>query len=164
MQSAMPRPDSFDQFMVYRNPQFGVVMEYPAAWQTQEDVTPATFPAGILSPLEPGSQFRENIVLIIQALLGSISLEDLLQFNLRQVQQAGCVSEPAQSLVFGGSPAYQYAFSGRLSPTLSLAGKGLCVLTTKGTRAYVLMYTARVERYSQYVGIFSRMIQTVRLV
>jgi hypothetical protein len=160
MQSGMPW--SGNEFLVYRNPEFGFVMEYPAAWQTQEQVTPSSFTATVSAPAEPASQFRESIVFNIQALFAPTPLADILQVNLQQLQQAGYVVEPPESVLFGGNPAYQYVFSCQVSP-LPLPGKALCSITTKGARSYGLVYLARAEKYSQYLEIVSRMIQSVRL-
>jgi hypothetical protein len=81
------------------------------------------------------------------------------KFNLRRLQQAVCLVEP---VVFGGNPAYQYAFSCQAS-SMPLPGKALGAIATKGTRTYGLIYLAGAERYSQYLEIVSRIIQSVRL-
>jgi hypothetical protein len=155
-------PSSSNEFLVYRKPEFGFVMEYPAAWQTQEQATPSSFTATALAPAEPSSEFRESISFNIQALFAPTPLADLLQINVQQLQQAGCRVEPPQSVSFGGSPAYQYVFSCQVS-SVPLPGKALCAITTKGARTYGLIYLARAERYSQYLEIVSRMIQSIRL-
>jgi hypothetical protein len=160
MQSGMP--SSSNEFLVYRNPEFGFVMEYPAAWQTQEQATPSSFAATALAPTEPEGQFAESVSFTVHALFAPTPLGDLLQFNLQQLQQAGCLVEPPQSVVFGGNPAYRYVFSCQLG-SMPLPGKALGAITTKGARSYGLIYLARAERYSQYLEIVSRMIQSVRL-
>lgn len=138
-------------------------MSYPASWQGMEQMTPVSFLASFLAPLQPGSQFRENMTLQVMALLTPATLDEFLQFNLQDIQQAQYKAETPRPCTLGDSPGYSCQYAGQMNPMIPIPLRFLGVFTIRGNRAYSLRYTARAEQYDTYSGTVDKMIASVHL-
>jgi len=157
----LTRPESF---LVYRNVDLGLVMKYPAAWQTNEQASPIGFTLVVLSPPErPTSQFRENVVFTIQPLMAPIKLDEYVAFALRQLQGSYQVGAPTPTTL-ANLPARQVTYTGPLNPALPIAGKCLAVCATKDVKAYLFSYTARAEKFDQFLATVQEMMESVDIV
>jgi len=158
------RPTRPESFLVYRNVDLGLVMKYPAAWQTNEQASPIGFMLALLSPPEsPASQFRENVVFAIQPLMAPIKLDEYVAFALRQIQGAYQIGAPAAATL-ASLPARQVTYTGPLDPMLPLAGRYLAVCAIKDVKAYFFRYTARAEKFDEFLAIVQEMLESVDIV
>ena len=152
MAGAAPNLTTPGSFFAYRNADLGVVMKYPALWQREEQANPTRFALTFFPPIEgPASQFRENVVFSIHPLLTSVSLDDYVQFSLREIQGQYLFTAPTPATL-AEIPARQLIYTGPLSPMLPLPGKFWTLVAVTDTRAFMFCYTARSQRFAFYLS------------
>jgi len=156
-------PTAPSAFFIYRNAELGLVLRYPSVWQKNEEATPVAFVAAFMAPAEgPQSPFRENVLFSIQPLLVPASLDALVQFGMRGAQgQFQIVSSTATTL--SEIPAQQLIYAGSLNPQFMMPGKVLTIFAVKGTRGYMLSYTARADRFDYYLPAVQQVIASVNI-
>jgi hypothetical protein len=152
MAGAAPNLTTLGSFFAYRNADLGVVMNYPALWQREEQANPTGFALTFFPPIEgPASQFREHVLFSIQPLLTSISLDDYVQFTLREIQGRYKLTAPTPATL-GELPARQLIYTGPLSPMFPQPGKFWALVAVTDTRAFMFRYTARSQRFAFYLS------------
>jgi hypothetical protein len=156
-------PPTPSPFVMYRNAGLGLILRYPALWEKVEESSPIAFALLFRAPADdPASQFRENVLITIQPLLGQITLDEYVLFRLREFQGRFQFAEPAPATL-AGIPARQLNYSGALDPMLPIPARFSTLVALKDNRAYMFSYTARAENFDLYWPFVQEMIASVNI-
>jgi hypothetical protein len=148
-------------FTVYRNANLGLVMKYPTAWQMNEELTPIAFAVVFFAPMEgPSSPFRENVLLTIQPLLVPLSLDEYVQFALRETQGRFQILS-SNPMTLANIPARLVTYTGSLNPQFPLPGKISTFFAVRDSRAYLFCYTARTQRFDYHLPFVEQMVASL---
>lgn len=148
------------QFLPYENFTLGIRMKYPADWLKQDQ-----FPGSMVlfsSPPEgPLDFFRENVLVLIEALPPGATLQEYVDTTIAQgkavVPNLSVLSSHAGSL--SGEPALELLYT--YSPGPPLKCKMVCAL--RNDRSYLLTYTAEAGKYEKFLVVAQPMFDSFEI-
>lgn len=147
-------PSSMTQkFLIYTDPADGISIQYPSDWKKIE-----YFQA-------PIAMSKTGYKVVVNFLAPIVDASDQWREYL-MIQVANPNSSVVQSLVpqtkttLAGNPAYQLAYTNN-EETFHL--KTLETWTTIGGNTYLLIYKAQAAKYSSYLPIIQRMLDSFKV-
>jgi tetratricopeptide (TPR) repeat protein len=156
-ETAVPLPvyaQSQPDFLQYENTDMGIRIDYPSNWKIEGADGAITF----YSPLENSlDQFSENVVVTLEYLPESISLQEYVDFSNDQLELVGYEILESKSSTISNYPASQTTATINFE---EVSAKQLFTSTIKNDIAFVIIYTALPETFSNYFPIFEEMIDS----
>ena len=159
-------------FLTYQSHTYGFKIQYPSNWEKLE------FAQGIgedhrnivvnfLSPAGEGTSntFREYLIIEV----GNLTSHDesptqyvATEINLRQALPNFNLVESTLTSVSGGNPAHKivYTYS---NPIVGIT-KAMDILTIKSDKLYFLSYNADSVKYSKYLPIIQKVIDSFQII
>jgi eukaryotic-like serine/threonine-protein kinase len=154
-----------EPFLIYMNMARGIRMKYPSGWEKQEQSGQAGFMVMFLSPLEnPSDRFRENVNLIVEAIPGPFSLEQIVAGTVQSIMQQAPVTflqEPTPTTI-GGVPGYQVSYTGPL-PAEGMGGKWMQIFFIKNGKAFTFTYTAEATKFDRFLPTVQQIIASLEV-
>lgn len=146
----------------YRNEEYRFEIKYPSNWIKKEQVMGSV--VVFLSPRESASDiFQENLNVMIQDLSTQpMTPEEYLDLSLNQIRQitdSNIIDLSETTLV--NSPAHKIVYTGKYNQHNL---KWMQVWTIKNNKAYIITYTAEIDKYSDFLEIIQKMINSFKLV
>jgi hypothetical protein len=145
-----------DNFLAYQNPIFGVGIQYPADWDIDEEEGDEEV-ASFTSP-------SESATITIEISLGqNVTLDEYLNDSMGSKRSYGSgfgfkVNESTTNVTLAGNyPAYKLVTSTDLTKTMQIG-------TIIGDKKYLISYDAPVSRYSSYLPIIQKMIDSFEII
>lgn len=149
----------------YLNLALSLRVDYPSDWQIREHATAQASAVAFVSPREtPSDFFAENVVLIVEPIVSSISAEEYVNASMNNMRNGAIqfVGEPQPTQV-SGQPRYRVVYTAPLPGQVPLAGKSLLVMFIRGEYGYALTYTAEATHYDTFLARVEKMISTLTL-
>ncbi len=144
-------------YLIYENSEY--TLEYPSDWTKQE------FTEGIMIFYAPSKEdiFNENLNAMIQNLPQPMTLPEYTELSINQIGQLIENSEiiESTSTTLNGNEAYKIVYSGKMG---SIYLKWMQVWTIKNNKAYILSYTAEIDKYSEYLDTIQTIINSFEII
>lgn len=147
---------------------YGIKIGYPENWSSEEaevrGMNAVLFfpPDNDTENMTPG-QFRDNISVAYQSLPMPITLDEFAEIFTSETEQQSpdviVISENDTTL--GTVPAKEVTYSLMQAQTNLRMRQ---VYAVKGSRAYVITYTAEAGRFNDLEGVFRKMLRSVELI
>ena len=160
--------NTIDTFLTYQNSTEGIKIDYPANWEKVKNASIPQFAVLFLSPQENSSDiFRERLVVqavdlpsknttldeLVNELVGNLKTR-LVNFELQDSKPFTIASNnTAQMLI--------YTYSNFLPDFRML--KSTDVATINGNKAYIITFNAEASKYSSYLPIVQKMIESFEI-
>lgn len=149
---------------LYQNTLYGISIKYPQKWQ--KSVTPDRITGNLAKFMPPAADtdtYPENINLIVRDL--PENRQELKQFTNSYLDDIKQVYPNAEIIQQGktelnNQPAYQVIYTTKDNENNI---QRLQIWTVKNNKAYVITYTANIDKYSQYLDIARRMINSFEI-
>ncbi|MEM6398935.1 MAG: protein kinase [Cyanobacteria bacterium P01_D01_bin.116] len=149
---------------LYQNNLYGISIKYPQKWQ--KSVTPDRITGNLakfMPPMADTDTYPENINLIVRDL--PENRQELKQFTnsyIDDIKQAYPDAEIIQQgkTQLNNQPAYEIIYTTNDSENNI---QRLQIWTLKNNKAYVITYTANINKYSQYLDIAQTMIDSFEI-
>ena len=162
-QSSEPPESDTTKFLTYDSSAYGIRIKYPSDWTKHEQVMGTV--AAFLSPQESASDiFQENLNVIIQDLsVQPMTLEEYTELSVGQVEQfitdANIIDSSATTL--DGNSAHKVVYTGKQG---QYNLKWMQIWTVKDDTAYVLSYTAEVNKYNDLLDTAQEMVNSFEII
>jgi eukaryotic-like serine/threonine-protein kinase len=159
-------------FLTYQSHTYGFKIQYPSNWEKLEfaqgiEEEHRNIVVNFLSPAGEGTSntFREYLIIEVE---NSTSHDESLtqyvatQINLRQALPNFNLVESTLTSVSGGNPAHKivYTYS---NPIVGIT-KAMDILTIKSDKLYFLSYNADTVKYSRYLPIIQKVIDSFQII
>jgi serine/threonine-protein kinase len=157
--SPKPLPSNF---LIYENKVEGIKIGYPADWTKKEQYMESV--VAFLSPKEsPSDTFQENVNIIVQDLSAQpMTLEEYTELSINQIGQlvtnANIIESEATSLA--NNPGHKLVYTG-IQGEYEL--KWMQIWTIKDNKAYIITYTAQIDKYSDFLEPVKQMIDSFEI-
>ncbi len=148
-----------ENFLNYDNSSHGIKIKYPQNWELQNINNPITNEVVIfLSPRESNTdKFQEKLTITVENFSGT--LDEFKDSSIKDISnhlsQAKIVNTGTTTLAY--KSANQLVFTGKDGEN-SL--KNLQVFTLKGDKAYVITYTAEIDKYDTFIQTAEKMVKS----
>jgi eukaryotic-like serine/threonine-protein kinase len=162
-QPSEPPASETTKFQTYDSSAYGIRIKYPSDWTKNEQVMGTV--AAFLSSQESASDiFQENLNVIVQDLSTQpMTLEEYTELSVGQVEQfitdANILDSSATTL--DGNSAHKVVYTGKQG---QYNLKWMQIWTVKDNTAYVLSYTAEVNKYSDFLDTAQEMINSFEII
>ncbi|HEY7078487.1 MAG TPA: hypothetical protein VH500_02230 [Nitrososphaeraceae archaeon] len=157
-------------FLVYQNPGYKVKINYPSDWTiSQTGLRDHSNIIAFYSPLENISDaFSEHVVISLNHYSQNLSLSDYDKLVDNTLSPAGIkIVEPIKTVMLsGGRPAHTIVFA---PPTPPLGPNALSkpivklLWTVLDNSVYTISYNAEAARYSTYLPLVQKMIDSFEI-
>jgi|SRR6188472_346627 len=159
-------------FLTYQSHTYGFKIQYPSNWEKLEfaqgiEEEHRNIVVNFLSPAGEGTSntFREYLIIEVG---NSTSHDESLtqyvttQIHLRQALPNFNLVESTLTSVSGGNPAHKivYTYS---NPIVGIT-KAMDILTIKSDKLYFLSYNADAVKYSRYLPIIQKVIDSFQII
>jgi len=161
--SETPTAQSTNNFLTYDSPAYGIRIGYPSDWTKSEQFMGSV--VAFLSPTESTSDiFRENLNVIVQDLSTQpMTLDEYTELSVSQIKQfftdANITDSSATTL--DGNPAHKVVYTGKQG---QYNLKWMQVWVVKENKAYIISYTAEVNKYPDFLGTIQQMINSFEII
>jgi hypothetical protein len=160
--------NTIDTFLTYQNSTEGIKIRYPANWEKVKNASIPQFAVLFLSPQENSSDiFRERLVVqavdlpsknttldeLVNELVGNLKTR-LVNFELQDSKPFTIASNNSAQMLI-------YTYSNFLPDFRTL--KSMDVATINGNKAYIITYNAEASKYSSYLPIVQKMIESFEI-
>jgi len=163
LKSEQPIKKDLAGFKSYKNVDDGIMLQYPADWEAQEDFMGTT--VMFMSPLENQQDiFQENISLIVQDLSAQpLTLKQYTDLSLAQIKQiitnVKILKGPSPTMM-AGEMGNTIVYSGKQGE-LDLQWKQVWIV--KDDKAYLATYTASVDSFDTYAREVENVISSLNI-
>ena len=149
---------------IYQNTLYGISIKYPQNWN--KSVTPDRITGNLAKFIPPTANtdvYPENINLIVRDL--AENRQELTQFtnyyldDIKQVYPDAKIIQEGKTQL-NNQPAYQIIYTTKYNNNNI---QRLQIWTVKNKKVYVISYTAKVDKYSQYLHIAQTMIDSFEI-
>ena len=162
-------PSSSSLLVPYRNPAYGINLNYPSDWEKQEGNRTiasnlSVWSVAFYSPPPSKSAFLKVIELNSTKVNGTISIPKLLTDAIVRdvhVTKDLQILNASSSYTLAGRPAYMLFSSGELIKNIRY--QTLEIGTISGNNKYTIVYEALGSVYSKYFPAAQKMINSLRL-
>ncbi len=143
------------KFLTYENSTYGIKIQYPADWEKVEQKQQffhVTF-------YSPDSAAVASIY--IEVLAPGTAIDAYTDAIIKQVKTlTDFKMDESSSATLAGYPAHKIVFTDRYDRNLM---KEMAIWTIRDNKAYVIMYHAAMEQYSDYLPIIQKMIDSLQI-
>jgi hypothetical protein len=163
---------NYGTFLTYQSHTYGFKIQYPSNWEKLEfaqgiEEEHRNIAVNFLSPTGEGASdtFREYLIIEVGNLTSHDESSDqyaAIQINLRKALPNFNLVESTPTSVSGGNPAHKiiYTYS---NPIVGIT-KVMDILTIKSDKLYVLSYNADAVKYSRYLPIIQKVIDSFQII
>lgn len=150
-------PFKYSKYEKYENFNYGFNIKHPQIWKREDLENPITGEVVAFVSPETGNS---RLTIIVDTFDGT--LEDLTTSNSQIIQQ----NFPKVQIIEQGTttisnkPASQIVFTSKDGDTLL---KHMQVSTLEGDRAYIVNYTAEIDKYNRFLPIVQDMVQSLKV-
>jgi PsbP-like protein len=160
--SQQPPPITTSNFLTYLNTAYGIKIQYPSDWTaSQTGLRDYTNIVAFYSPLENLTTIIPEYLLLSRTHYSTnVTLNDYSKLVNATLHQPGIrIVESKPISVAGGNPAHRVVF---MPPAVNVPFKPeiMLVWTAKGNNIYTLSFNGDASKYSQYLPIIQKMIDS----
>jgi serine/threonine-protein kinase len=152
-----------EKFLVYKNPRYGIKIDYPANWKLEEINIFFEKGAVFHSPLQNNSdRFHEKVsVLVKDVPSSSISLAEYTDLSIQDIKASSKMSSlETQKTSLANHKAMKVIYSYQEGKNEMERMK---IWTLTNQRAYVITYTAEKQYYRQFLHTAEDMIESFEI-
>ena len=151
-----------EQYAVYKNLDYGIVINYPETWQIRKRDDFLISGVIFISPLEnKQDSFQENVSVFVENLVSNTSMNEYTAESIAEIKR---FSDPtitnAKLTVLGSYEGRKVIYEGEEQGSVV---KRMQIWTVFNNRAYTITYTARPHRYNAFLPTVEKMITSFDL-
>ncbi len=150
-------------FLTYKNPTFGLKIQYPATWIESQnglkafsDVVGFYAPFGNLSDISTGT-----LIVSIRHYSHNITLDGYNSLINNLLKQPNVQTIQSNPFMLADSPAHKVVFSASAPGLLKM--ETMLAWTVKGNNVYIISFNSEPSKYPTYVPIVDKMINSFEI-
>ena len=155
-------------FKRYENPTYGIKLQHPSDWKTEEGTSPH-FSVSFIAPQTGSNSDTTTPPALIRFGVDNLPSKDFSLEDFTNVQITGARQTypsftlyQSHSTTLAGNPAQQLVFS--TIDDKQREAKSMQVFTIKDNKSYHITYIAKPERYSEFLPIAQKMINSFEFI
>jgi eukaryotic-like serine/threonine-protein kinase len=155
---------TISKFLTYSNPSYGIKIQFPSDWKVSRNgLRDYNDVVAFYAPIENISDiFPEHVTLSRTDYLQNISL---VQYGIsinKTLNVPGIHILQSTAITLSDNPAHEIVFS-ITPPKMGIVLQNMLIYTIKNNKVYVILYNAEASKYSTYLPIVQRMIQSFKI-
>jgi eukaryotic-like serine/threonine-protein kinase len=153
---------------IYENPTYGIKLQHPSDWKTEEGTSPH-FSVSFIAPQTGSNSDTTTPPALIRFGVDNLPSKDFSLEDFTNVQITGARQTypnftlyQSHSTTLAGNPAQQLVFS--TIDDKQHEARSMQVFTIKDNKSYHITYIAKPERYSEFLPIAQKMINSFEFI